>query len=204
MTSTKNETSTTPAGRKPRAPRKPRTTQPRTTQPQKEQIMESIEQVTEQVEVEVVEAPVEPTEPTVEPAAEPTAEVEVAETKTKAQRAPRVKKEAVVVPLPEEKWIDGVTVWSEYAERNPRAEGEAKSAWEDRLYTMVLLARVEAIKAHALANYEKDGWDIVVETMTDDDLMTVARKSRSTSGAIKRLAEMVKPVDEVRAEIVSA
>lgn len=46
---------------------------------------------------------------------------------------------------------------------------------------------VEGIKAHAAASYEQ-GWDVVVETMTDEDIAEAIGSARTLKGAIAKLA----------------
>ena len=64
---------------------------------------------------------------------------------------------------------------------------------------------VEAVKAHALANYEKQGWDIVIECYSDDDIAEIIKTARTPAGAIKMVRAEIKPRadyrDEVRSEI---
>lgn len=49
---------------------------------------------------------------------------------------------------------------------------------------------VDAVKAHATDNYEA-GWDVVVETMTDEDIAERIGRARTTTGAIAKVAELV-------------
>ena len=64
---------------------------------------------------------------------------------------------------------------------------------------------VNAVKAHALANYERDGWDIVIECYSDDDIAAIIKKARTPAGAIKMVRAEIKPSadyrDDIRAEI---
>jgi hypothetical protein len=50
------------------------------------------------------------------------------------------------------------------------------------------------VKAHALANYDRDGWDVVVEAMTDDEIVAVIGRTTSLRTAITRLGNHVRPV----------
>lgn len=61
--------------------------------------------------------------------------------------------------------------------------------------------RVEAVKAHALeaSNYEA-GWDVVVETMEDEDIYDIVKKTRTPNGAIKKIAAQVEVLEEARKE----
>ena len=64
--------------------------------------------------------------------------------------------------------------------------------------------RVQAVLAHAQANYETEGWDVVLETMTVIDIYWVVYKARSSSGAIRAMAAQVAPYAAHRDEIVNA
>ena len=57
---------------------------------------------------------------------------------------------------------------------------------------------VAGVKAHALKNYESDGWDIVVECWSDDEILEVVEGANSVTAAIKRMKKEVSPVDEQR------
>ncbi len=65
--------------------------------------------------------------------------------------------------------------------------------------------RVDAVKAHALKNYEKRGagWDLVIETMDDWDIAHVIEGSNNAKGAIWKMAAHNKPYAEMRDEIQS-
>ena len=62
-------------------------------------------------------------------------------------------------------------------------------------------AYLAAIKAHALANYETDGWDYVVECFSDDEIYQVIKTARTIAGAIRMVHAHVKPRADYRAEI---
>jgi hypothetical protein len=63
---------------------------------------------------------------------------------------------------------------------------------------------VDAVKKHALANYEQGGWDIVVECWTDDQIDEEIGLARSNATAIKRVGAAVGAVDSYRADIIAA
>lgn len=65
-------------------------------------------------------------------------------------------------------------------------------------------AMVTAVRAHASANYEVDGWDIVVETMSDDEICTIVRRCHNEAGAIRKMASYIRPIANVRADIQGA
>jgi len=64
---------------------------------------------------------------------------------------------------------------------------------------------VESVKAHAIKNYEKQGWDYVVECYSDDDISAIIKTARTPAGAIKMMRAHIKPHadyrDDIRAEI---
>ena len=67
----------------------------------------------------------------------------------------------------------------------------------------VLAQYVTAIKAHAIAHYETDGWDYVVECYSDAEIADVIKTARTPAGAIKMMRAHVKPRADYRAEIQS-
>lgn len=71
-------------------------------------------------------------------------------------------------------------------------------------YSPKLRSLIEAVKAHATANYEKDGWDLVVETMTDDEIAEKLKHDMWTvKQAIRIVGDSVKDYAEYRDEIKS-
>ena len=62
----------------------------------------------------------------------------------------------------------------------------------------ILLA---SVKEFALANYTKDGWDIVVECWEDNDILKAIAGARTPKGAIAKVRKEVKNVDAYRADI---
>jgi hypothetical protein len=62
----------------------------------------------------------------------------------------------------------------------------------------------QAVKRHAIANYNTDGWDIVVECYSDDELATLIGDAQTIADAIARVFADVAPHasmrDEIRAE----
>ena len=65
----------------------------------------------------------------------------------------------------------------------------------------VLAQYVLAIKAYAIAHYETDGWDYVVECYSDDEIAGIIKNCRTEKGAIKTMRAHVKPRADYRAEI---
>jgi hypothetical protein len=63
---------------------------------------------------------------------------------------------------------------------------------------------IEAVKAHALANYSSDGWDFVIETMTDDEIAEeLGHDMWTIKQAIRLVGKGVKIQDDYRREIRS-
>ena len=60
---------------------------------------------------------------------------------------------------------------------------------------------VAAVKQYAVDNYNKDGWDFVVECWPDDEIAIEIEGCRTDAGAIKRMKAAVKPLAERRAEV---
>lgn len=52
-------------------------------------------------------------------------------------------------------------------------------------------------------NYSK-GWDIVLETMTDEDIGNVVNKANTEMGAKRLMARHIRPYNETRQEVQAA
>jgi len=67
---------------------------------------------------------------------------------------------------------------------------------------------IAAIRQHAEQNYERDGWDFLVECWSDADVADAAgladRPRPGLVGALDRCHRAVKYLDEYRSEIQSA
>jgi hypothetical protein len=63
---------------------------------------------------------------------------------------------------------------------------------------------VDAVKRHANAHYEQDGWDLVVETMDDEDLYKLVRMCGTMRGAIRVVKAHVKVVHDYRNDIINS
>ena len=65
---------------------------------------------------------------------------------------------------------------------------------------------VEAVKAHALANYETGGWDFCVECWSDEEILEMIGNGRATTveAAIKEVGLTCAALDEQRQEARSA
>lgn len=62
---------------------------------------------------------------------------------------------------------------------------------------------VKAVKKHALANYETDGWDYLVECWEDKDILECITGATTEEQAIQACLETVKLMDERRREVQS-
>jgi hypothetical protein len=64
-------------------------------------------------------------------------------------------------------------------------------------------ALVQAVKAHATANYNHGGWDYVVECWSDEDIAEVLRehKCKGKATAIAAIGSRVKVLDGVRRDV---
>lgn len=62
---------------------------------------------------------------------------------------------------------------------------------------------VNAVKAYALANYNKDGWDYVVECWGDKEIAEEIQGCKTEKEAISRMRKIVKMQDEYRSDIES-
>jgi len=65
----------------------------------------------------------------------------------------------------------------------------------------VIAQYVTAIKAHAIAHYEQDGWDYVVECYDDAQIADIIKTARTEKGAIRMMRAQVKPRADYRADI---
>ncbi len=62
---------------------------------------------------------------------------------------------------------------------------------------------IEAVKEHACRNYDKGGWDHVVECLSDDDISYLISGQQSVSGAISAVKIYADQCGETRQEIES-
>jgi hypothetical protein len=60
---------------------------------------------------------------------------------------------------------------------------------------------VDAVKAHARQHYDKNGWDYVVETMSDADILREIGKASTTHSAIRNVGKTVKLWHEQRQDV---
>ena len=62
-------------------------------------------------------------------------------------------------------------------------------------------ALVGAVKEYAEKNYERDGWDYIVETFLDEDIDKAIGEARTVNGAIAKVRRIAKLLDDRRRDI---
>ena len=60
---------------------------------------------------------------------------------------------------------------------------------------------IAAVRKHAAKNYERDGWDYVVECYSDDDIREAIGDAKTENQAIVRVKRAVKVLDDHRKDI---
>lgn len=60
---------------------------------------------------------------------------------------------------------------------------------------------VQAVKQHALGNYEDDGWDYLVECYEDAEVLELIGDATTVEGAIKAVGRVMKIKDDYRKDI---
>jgi hypothetical protein len=63
---------------------------------------------------------------------------------------------------------------------------------------------IEVVKQHAVNNYETDGWDILVECWSDEEIGYWIEDAHSEWQAITLVSGVLKSMNERRMEIISA
>lgn len=63
---------------------------------------------------------------------------------------------------------------------------------------------IAAVRKHAVTNYEKDGFDFLVECWTDDDIANAIKGAKSKTAAITAARKAVKALAEARQDVRSA
>jgi hypothetical protein len=66
---------------------------------------------------------------------------------------------------------------------------------------LFVAAMVKDIRAHAIHNYNRDGWDILVECWTDEEITEKLGRVRSLGTALLRMRGYLKPLNDQRAEL---
>jgi len=63
---------------------------------------------------------------------------------------------------------------------------------------------VQAVRDYANANYNKGGWDIIVECWSDEDISGEIGNVKTVSGAIRKVSKVVQVIGDYRSEIQNA
>jgi hypothetical protein len=63
---------------------------------------------------------------------------------------------------------------------------------------------INAVRDHAFANYNDDGWDYVVECWEDGDILKAIGDADTAEEAVARVREAVRPLAEMRDEVRAA
>ena len=66
------------------------------------------------------------------------------------------------------------------------------------MYNVNMENLIDAVKAHATANYNKNGWDFVLECFSDDQIKDIIGGARTIDGAIAKMREEIKWRHEMR------
>ena len=62
---------------------------------------------------------------------------------------------------------------------------------------------VTAVRSHALENYERDGWDFLVECYSDDEIVDLIDGARTVQGAIKKCAKVLRILSAQRQDVIA-
>ena len=60
---------------------------------------------------------------------------------------------------------------------------------------------IDRIREHATIHYEEDGWDILVETWMDEDIIEVIDECESYEEAVYALVDILSTLDEYREDM---
>lgn len=63
---------------------------------------------------------------------------------------------------------------------------------------------VKAVRAHAEKNYDRDGWDFLVECWSDEEILEAIQGCESETAAIHAVARIVGALEDHRREIQSS
>ena len=61
-------------------------------------------------------------------------------------------------------------------------------------------ALIDAVRKHAVANYNSGGWDVVVECYTDEEIAEVIGRARTVKGALAKFSAIIDVVSDRQAE----
>jgi hypothetical protein len=60
---------------------------------------------------------------------------------------------------------------------------------------------VKAVRDYANANYNKGGWDIIVECWSDADISGEIGNAKTVAGAIRKVSKVAQVIGEYRADV---
>jgi hypothetical protein len=60
---------------------------------------------------------------------------------------------------------------------------------------------IDRIREHAATHYEEDGWDILVETWMDEDIIEVIDECESYEEAVYVLVDILSTINEYRQDM---
>jgi hypothetical protein len=63
---------------------------------------------------------------------------------------------------------------------------------------------IDRVKAHALANYDKGGWDVIVKCWSDEQIYEATKTCRTISGAVRELFGVVSVYADQQADAVNS
>jgi hypothetical protein len=63
---------------------------------------------------------------------------------------------------------------------------------------------IEAVIEHAVDHYEVEGWDILVECWSDEEIWSYIEGAADEKEAIRLAAQALKPLNDQRMEIINA
>lgn len=63
---------------------------------------------------------------------------------------------------------------------------------------------INTIRQHALTHYEEDGWDILVECWSTNDILDCIGDAKNAEEAIIRCSDTLSVIDGYRSEIILA
>lgn len=69
---------------------------------------------------------------------------------------------------------------------------------------LTMTEMIQAVRTHAGANYGEAGWDILVESWTDQDIAEAIGGAWTAAGAIAKVGQQVGWINAYRSEVANA
>jgi hypothetical protein len=63
---------------------------------------------------------------------------------------------------------------------------------------------INAVRSYATDNYNRDGWDVLVECWSDEDIARNIGSAKTAKGAIDKCRRITKAIASVRSDIQGA